>query len=135
MRRTCAFTLIELLVVISILTVLIALLLPAVGAGREVALRTRCLSNLHQTAVATTAYAANHRGLLPTAYGYDRPWNTYIARGQGDSDFTNTGLLFGGGFISDTRVLYCPSHPVNAHPAYRLEPEPNGAFDLYLIHI
>ncbi|MEM6913543.1 MAG: prepilin-type N-terminal cleavage/methylation domain-containing protein [Pseudomonadota bacterium] len=59
MRR--AFTLIELLVVISIIALLIAILLPALGAARESTRRTQCLANQKQFAAASIAFATDDR--------------------------------------------------------------------------
>ncbi|MBL9147908.1 MAG: prepilin-type N-terminal cleavage/methylation domain-containing protein [Phycisphaerae bacterium] len=53
------FTIVELLVVISIIALLIAILLPAIGKARDAALVTQSLGNLRNLGAANAAYGAD----------------------------------------------------------------------------
>ncbi|MFI4860931.1 MAG: type II secretion system protein [Phycisphaerales bacterium JB063] len=59
--RHDGFTLIELLVVISIIALLIAILLPALGAARKSARDTQCKSRLKQVGIMEQAFVADNK--------------------------------------------------------------------------
>lgn len=65
-RRLDGFTLIELLVVISIIALLIAMLLPALGQAKMAARNTQCLSIMPQFGLLTMSYHSDNKDVLPT---------------------------------------------------------------------
>ncbi|MBM4109023.1 MAG: type II secretion system protein [Phycisphaerae bacterium] len=62
------FTLIELLVVISIVALLMAIVLPALGKARKTAAQVREAAALRQFAIAYSVYAMDNRGALLPGY-------------------------------------------------------------------
>tara|TARA_Y100001933_G_scaffold265217_1_gene337189 strand:- start:4777 stop:5538 length:762 start_codon:yes stop_codon:yes gene_type:complete len=79
-RHHFAFTLIELLVVISIVSLLIAILLPALGKARESARQVKCMVTLKNLAVANQVYQAdNHDYFVPVFMRRDFKNNDFYA--------------------------------------------------------
>ena len=85
-HRRPGFTLVELLVVISIIALLIALLLPALGSARRSAYDTQCLSNLRGMGVSFAAYLTDNQGEpIPIMEGVNH-WSEITEQYQSDTD-------------------------------------------------
>ncbi len=64
-RLAAGFTLIELLVVIAIIAILAAILLPALAAAKQRAIRTQCMGNIKQLDTAMLGYAYDNGDKFP----------------------------------------------------------------------
>jgi prepilin-type processing-associated H-X9-DG protein len=114
--RASAFSLVELLVVVGIVALVIALVLPALGAARESAKSVQCLSNLRQLATSAHQYAADNEGHYPIgyysavsppyAYGHNWDFTLVLNQSTGQRE-VRPGLLWMG--RGDAKVQQCPS--------------------------
>ena len=109
MRR--AFTLIELLVVISIIALLIAILLPALGKARDMATVAGCSSNFRQIGIAHYTYSIDRKGLGPArtnaGWWFDDDYKR-LTPGHPDSNKALWGWIIAEDQNIDWELFSCP---------------------------
>lgn len=136
------FSLIELLVVISIVAMLMALALPALGRARSLAQQTVCQSRLRQWGLAFAAYAGENSGYYPHADGRDRCGDQEPFTREGIADYWFGWVdvlapLMGetpwrehtrGGYPGVKTAFQCPSARPASESLYSYKPLRNGFF-------
>ncbi len=112
MSRKKGFTLVELLVVISIIALLMAILLPALGRARAVARRDVCSNRIRQFMIAIMAYADTFNDTLPKG-AMGAPMAA-IVQGRGWSQpnwLWHTDYDYIAKYLKDTRIMMCTDVP------------------------
>ncbi len=119
-KQRGGFTLIELLVVISIIALLLAILMPALGKVKEAGRRTVCAAHMHDINLSVRIYAQGQDDWLPPvsvnngtisntqSYNHWTRWWRVVS-GSGHS-YWNLGLLWSSGVIDGNgKIFFCPS--------------------------
>ena len=117
MDKRRGFTLIELLVVIAIISILMAILMPALQRVKEQAREMGCRANLRQYGIAQNIYLDDYDGRYPEAWlslvGTEFPYSGYprFCRWH-DPRFPPDGPFWP--YLKDKNVHLCPSFKVLA---------------------
>ena len=123
-----AFTLIELLVVISIISLLISILLPALGSARKTARAMQCTTLLKQLGIVNQVYTQDHHGwhipLRVTDLGgsevTEGRWNRmpYVQNLMGATAYAGTDYWKSSLICPDATEAFAKPHPSRAGDYY-----------------
>jgi prepilin-type N-terminal cleavage/methylation domain-containing protein len=91
------FTLVELLIVTGIITLLLTLIVPALGRAKDQSKLIICKSNQKNLLLGCRAYAGDYNSKLPVSGKLHNPHTKLISK------------LTGGKYVSVQKIYYCPS--------------------------
>jgi prepilin-type processing-associated H-X9-DG protein len=108
-----AMSLIELLCVLAIVTLLAAMLLPALSQGQARARRIQCVDHLHQAGVGFVSFANDHNGQFPMAVPGSAGGTLELDRSgyllQGDFYFSYRHFQAASNELVTAKLLVCPA--------------------------
>lgn len=123
-RNAVGFTVIELLVTIGIISVLIAILLPAIQGARESARQINCRSNLKQLGIAIHSYES--------AFGHLPPHNGGTDAGANSNEGNLSGIVMLLPYLEQEalwqKITSAPNQ--SGYPGRREFPHPTSALSM-----
>jgi len=131
----CAFTLMELLIVVSVIALLAAILLPAMGRARASARTTVCATHQRQIVTAIAMYTTANADVFPAAYAYK---GTTLANGKQWPDTPIAGIEHWSAMLIRDRAatletFTCPSMAERGLPPANPSPDDRRSGQIYWI--
>lgn len=128
--KSGGFTLVELLAVFAVIAIIMAILAPALGAGKNKTQSVICINNLRQMQIAMINYSGDSNDMLPPNHdGFVTNENTRswtIGNMMNPRERTNINLLMGattavlGKYIQNSLIYRCPADKSNNSRSYSL---------------
>jgi type II secretory pathway pseudopilin PulG len=145
-----AYTIVELLVVVTIISVLLALLMPAIQAARESARSAQCCDHVRQLALAIQAYHSSHNEFPPGSTLTAREnqagdsWHVFCLPYLEEQEVADRIQKRGEAIAPPIPIFFCPSDPdpmrvgnycgsggAGRDPAYVIDLEDKFCGDVY----
>ena len=123
--NTRAYTLVEILVTMTIVSVLLAFVAPAIRKARDKGVQVKCISNMRQIGLAFRMYQNDHKGKYPQVFvSPAKTWQSFLADPSVGGIYMSGIPLVGDGWGEmkfDTKFL-CPTmvkrSDFHAEPVY-----------------